>query len=1086
MLINGRELTIYTGDTPETVIQRIAADMNTHPRWLVFEPEKPTTLEGDYTVEDYLIKIRGSFNHRVPQPPYPPGITEDDVVKVFVATNVMFENEDETVSRVLLSQIEGSEQAWRNRYTIQREIEREIQDNANASRLFTRTMARFDSIVPVNTTEVDIGRVQFTIDFGKYDGDLTKLFGTAVPNSNVPYVVYNSTFKIFADFVVDPDWLDLQFTNIIFLKVFSGSAGYTNAAFTIDDSGILFGTIDTTDFSKRTEFTERVIGVFTGFKNTPVSSTENLIVSKFVIPYQCIDPVAFADILMMDNTLNRIVVIDEFVKPSRVSASSVYVKRVDKRGTVSIILKQTERMNEYGMRNAGEWYLLCRIKTFSEQEIDSFRIMIAKIIRAYNDDMPRVSSEYRRMLPQIHYNPNTCTSTSAIAKKRLKIKGNKGLRSTEPDVFYPGYTRLCSTPPAIVESPEEAVDSAGNRLTTMEFPTKGETIEGRTVPTRMYACTETPDHPFIGLRSNKSMSNADVFPYVPCCFTNDQTQRKLSGYRKYFAEEQATATAKESKHEKQLMSDYPVFYVEGQKLALKSPNVQVDFGNEDIQKLGELSPLPDIIEKFFDTIIMDPKVSFVKCYIRQYKYSVVEAIMYAKHNINYTKQRISTVNNAVRTNLSTVMDNIEKYAMAAKQELYDSKIEDIVNMIRVSSWTPSVFVRMIEVLMNCSIFVFNEFGMVVPRHSKFYSKTRPVKQVFFIYENRDGAVELIGMRDRFGPPTSFTADFFNDSMGRYIINTVYTTFLRMTAPIVDFEMPSALYVPTMNVTSQIIDIHGKCRVMVVDQTMTIVPDVPIPPYAAPAATALPRVKIADVIAKYGDQLYTRGRDGKIHEVHVAISKTVRCTILVNDDGVSDSPPLYDNIDRESIATTYVTIKRRAFEKLHDTINWLAAKPDLDSAIREYVTANGGLTEYNRRLMYACRHWMTTHQKPYKFTDSTVVDNVPSSFVLVGEAAVRNLIEMYSYDQSTYTDKFVESSKPYYLLHERQVYLTVKTESLDDARDVIERRGGNKDPPVYTVASADGSDPSLVMVTAGDGEDKIVFIDRNSVYAMVLM
>jgi len=115
------------------------------------------------------------------------------------------------------------------------------------------------------------------------------------------------------------------------------------------------------------------------------------------------------------------------------------------------------------------------------------------------------------------------------------------LRQQAPDMFFAKFTRHCYAIPTIVNDDQEAERIAAIPAQIMVFPKTG--------PRQMrFTChynsesrvTKKQKFIYPGLTRN-TLENADVWPLVPCCFTNDQmTGKKASLYKAYMADVENT------------------------------------------------------------------------------------------------------------------------------------------------------------------------------------------------------------------------------------------------------------------------------------------------------------------------------------------------------------------------------------------------------------------------------------------------------------------------------------------------------------------------------------------------------------------
>ena len=107
------------------------------------------------------------------------------------------------------------------------------------------------------------------------------------------------------------------------------------------------------------------------------------------------------------------------------------------------------------------------------------------------------------------------------------------LRQLAPDIFLPKYTRHCYAVPTIV-SDVEAADLRREGVQVMTFPKEG--------PNQLhYTCHFNKDSAiekkrkfiFPGLTANP-LSNNKVWPYTPCCFTNNQINKAPHKKKSYY------------------------------------------------------------------------------------------------------------------------------------------------------------------------------------------------------------------------------------------------------------------------------------------------------------------------------------------------------------------------------------------------------------------------------------------------------------------------------------------------------------------------------------------------------------------------
>ena len=1055
MRLNGKNFTIYSTDTITTIVSRIAANYDTLPEWLVFSPtiaEKKEDLR-DMNVYDYLATIRGSTSLNLPQPPFPVNVDPDDILDVFIATNNALRAVPGNLY-MLLASLNGkiskdAETIWRNRDSIIGRLSKNIKKNKADAKSLAQKAETIENIPLVTHTSVEQDKIQFTADFGLYDGVLLDLFNDSVPDKYIPYITCTidsrSMFKVYREFKLNPEWLTLRLSNVMLFKVNTEKVirepigvnrykHYTSAALVVTDDGRLLCTMDAAvggdRYLTKATFLERVVSVLPTLRIPTLQ--DNLILSHFVFPSQCFDPVIFADMIMMNETLNKFVVIDEFARASRTTTNSVYVKRIDGDGASSMILKQTVYAGEFGLKQVGEWYVLCRMRTRRENDANAMQLLLARIITFYNNEYDRLIDIYRKELGSL-FVPNLCIG--AATKRITKIKGLKGLRAIEPEIFYPTFTRKCTNPPIVVERAKKKKNQV------MLSPTKGEIgRNGEKILPRLYTCA-TEAHKYIGLREN-DLPNKDLFPYVPCCFARDQFTRAGSGYQVYFLDKYKKQ--KKQNVIEQQVDEYVIRMPNGD--IEQNPNINVEFNEIGEAIPGRLHGLPPIVDRFFQLIVMNPLKKFERCSIRETKYSAIESILFARGLVKYKKMRITTINNRVSGYVQRILQNLDAYAMAAKQELYDSSISEIKHLLSYQQLPPSLFVHVIETLLDCNIFVFTNNGLLVPNHSRMYLKFKPSRETFLLFENQNGITEIIGIRDAYGPPESFKMVFGpNDP----VINQIFSVFRQMTLSYSNMKEITIQKISRMNITEQVVDSHGKCRVIIVDGSITIVPTLPLPPFAAKSASRLTRITNIDVIKNIKCDIIERRVTGSTTREVVVKMGTMIMTILADYKTASNIPisnqePIYDNLEAESVVTTYKNTKKTASNVLQNTINEVLDSINggltLEASLRLFANNNGGLTDDNKRLLYACSQWIRTHPitGPVRLVTAKELNtNLSTAYVLSGEEAVNNLVQTYDFDYSHVFDTARNTTTPYFLQYKNEIYVALLATSIMDANEIID-------------------------------------------------
>ncbi|MBL4588146.1 hypothetical protein JKY79_02270, partial [Candidatus Babeliales bacterium] len=128
---------------------------------------------------------------------------------------------------------------------------------------------------------------------------------------------------------------------------------------------------------------------------------------------------------------------------------------------------------------------------------------------------------------------------------------SKILASAQPTLFIPNYTRACGKPPCVMPITEDLSDSV-DAGTVMKFPSDADAElmldgTGRRPDQHYYTCN-IEGFRFPGLRRNNTLSNKDLWPLIPSCFSINQLDKK-SVYTDYL---ENPAEAKADKMRRQI------------------------------------------------------------------------------------------------------------------------------------------------------------------------------------------------------------------------------------------------------------------------------------------------------------------------------------------------------------------------------------------------------------------------------------------------------------------------------------------------------------------------------------------------------
>ena len=366
--------------------------------------------------------------------------------------------------------------------------------------------------------------------------------------------------------------------------------------------------------------------------------------------------------------------------------------------------------------------------------------------------------DYRIVLPK--WNP-----TFTIIKTRGTLGGSliSKLQSIDKEKFPEGYARRCLGERQVdVITKEEKEkreaemkkdDSTITHFSHTEFPKKEDKRDNEQV---VIVTCPSKKYPYIGFKRNIDLPNSEMYPWIPCCYRDNQ-DKPGTGYRKYLNNEPELDNIEEIIN----------------SVKEKGGLVLVD----KLLGLGRKANIPNILERVFrnygfgGTIQRDGVYKSVN--------SLIHCIMYSVGSTLNEKVFSNTKGDGfdIASNYISIMSLRERERYVAewrsniaskqelrnvvKQELYDytdSQIQEMISNIYVH-FDSHLYIRLLEVYFGVSIYVFelqqgnNQYPRLeIPRHRYIYVKNyrqTPAIAVFKHY-NATGTVnyELISIHDR--------------------------------------------------------------------------------------------------------------------------------------------------------------------------------------------------------------------------------------------------------------------------------------------------------------------------------------------------
>lgn len=941
MKLEGVVFKTYLLDNYNSIADRIALQKGVLPKHLQFDPPLNASLridgETDVRVTNLLEPLVGQTSLKFPDTAVPSVLSRLEAEELFIIYHKSLPGAPMLLNYIQNLITPNPSEVWKQRdrkiasfksglVSLERKVKAQLEE-----------FEEFEKIPSAPLVPYESSKVVFNL-YCDTDTSLEELFNSVVTTQTVPYASFNRFHKIVHNFQTNPEWLDTETENAVLLKVdcnrcnrfldtnenasllnslcSNGSAvpqtkenrlvsrfynRYTNAvAAMVKDK--LFFTIEMKTGPKnvtREEFLNRLFEALPCLTLQSVLRVEEIAtIGVVVYPSQMFLAPVWADFCMNTPLFSKLLVVDESLRASK-QRPDLYMYVINTPpDTVKMVSRETERAMMYTMDDEGTPYIKTKIKTRRYEDALRHQEMLAKLITVYSQNSNSVLTFYRT------YIPSFMQEEEKMMQTRLKKLDGMDLRAIAPDVFFPNYSRKCLKRPTVV-SEEEANKLIASGRDVMPFPIFGESKK------RYYIC-EHPTHPNPGLRENQ-LENKKMFPYVPCCYIRNQ-DREGTRLRFYYnqdpAKEQQTA-------------------------------VQDIFLSGKILPAGMPGMLPDNIKQLFAAIDPNPENQFMRFGVNKNKNSFLEAVMLAINhsNLQYTDTTSRVV--LVEKQRNKLIEQALPYAYAAKQELYDKPISEIIKKISSYQLRAVEFVRSIEQFFDCNIFIFashennTDGSLVIPTHTQTYLKNTPNRQVVFVYEqerDNESHCELIVQNKKNKPKTlQFLTTLFtpNDQ----VVKNLWQIFSDMNRSFnhnktvlplrIPFFSGPAHGIPTLDfsrralVKSQVVDIYGKARVLNISFKNTIVSLVcdPLPPYAAVQAKQIYRAPlslISEIIEKLGAvACEQRVSNGLVKEVVVKIptaptAPTAATTTSAMDDFLGRVQPLASKCVLDNIVFVFLS------------------------------------------------------------------------------------------------------------------------------------------------------------------------------------
>ena len=859
-----KKIPIYNGDSLRDIENRISIELKTLPEFLKIESPPPLRdmIEGDVVVEIYDIlssaKMDGqgmSYNAwRLKLGVLFPDITEVEKIKLWVSQNknltndifiLLVQNEIDTksiefdVSRFISRDLDEYKKNLSRRITSLKEKEGKVKN-------IRQELSEIKS--SVKSTAFEITQLDYDL---KTDLNLSpiEMFDKLRVGINIPFVSYSNFFKVIENFIPPAEW-GVELDSFAILKLLTKtevgirerpvvSEFYSDVLVYNEPSEYpkVGNTIIKMKLSNKNSAEERKGFISTILKSIDYSSEIKLLESrqsglagKYYIPDFVVDSYVFSDLALNDDLFSYYININETVKATK-KKNSIFFKFFDPNnpewGTASVsIVNKVADKKDLEIRPISRLEIpydsdFVRVKiryALGRAGVDNFIKTFSTLLTYYNNKYGEIVEFYKKYIPYF----------KAQSYQQREVKISKKLKDIAPDVFLPGFSRaVCLHKPEIIDKGEAA---ARDHIVFPKSPEEGSQY--------IYACPpENKEYKYIGVKLNK-MENKGQYPVIPCCFQQNQRDKKNSWYNKYIAN----------------------------NIVIEKKEKKIPKTGLSVLNLKDYGGVPPSMERLFYQI--DPEFKYQRYGMSRTKSSFLECVLHSLDIDNFRSLEDSKRVGYIKS-LRESKKMVES-SYLARQELYDKTGADIENIIQSDDYfDPRFFISLLSQLYQCNIYVFTrkyrerDANTLIPRNMygfyRIYRKDWPSILIFENYGNEADNLdypqcELLGRWDQRQSVPGFVQ---TDQILKRDIEVIYRKSF------VEFDPQTNVVIPTGFIgwfSSQYIDNFGKSRFLkikkegidkwVMTSPLSILADLPVAT-APPIRQEFSLVEATDFIKKMG-------------------------------------------------------------------------------------------------------------------------------------------------------------------------------------------------------------------------------------------
>jgi hypothetical protein len=1134
-LINGHKFKKYELDTIDSVKARIASKLNTLPEYLYFRDELflsdlDYSNKNNIIVEDLLIEIKESAEKNSYVVDLINNIIKknnklnikDKVLPYWFGYNKIlmekYKKQGDFVLQKITEELIGNKikniqtynikELWKNNTINIKKLQDNIEKNIKIVKKQKKIFKDFTLTKANPSTDFNTEYIVSTLTLESKNKieqsklSLLELFNESILTPYVPFITTQNFYKIAQDFIPSDEWVSSSSDSII-LKVASrlifgkeNTSNYTDTIIKVDDKShtvtseiMVYSSTRGGNVSKD-EYTKRSINVFKNINLYVKESKESKISGNFYFPNKKIDKYIFSDLVMNDNLFNNLLKIDEHESATK-KKTYLFIQfyhpntGLVKANITPKIANKTSLTDDQNTELFPDKsnYISVKVKEATNMKaVVIFKNILGKLLSKYDKKAIDVIKFYSQYIPDFGDDEEEDEEDEEKEKKISEIA---------PEIFVSNYTRNCAPfrmPTVISEEDSAHVKENGQNVIkfprdipadprAVKFPNDGENQN-------YYVCNNKP-YKYVGLTKNK-LRNSDKFPYVPCCFKNDQSKKP-----KYLN------------------------YYEGQEVEPVGKIKQQDIiKTQKILDNNRFGSLPYNIDNLFNFIYPNQTYEYIRKGVFRNEHSFLNCVMEAlDESTNILSITDENEREVVLIDTRNILAN-KTLAVLCRQEMYDKTTDEIIEILKNPNeyLDPKLFIHLLEEYFECNIFIFtkqtmlSDGEMILPRHLQAYYKHKNNYPCIYIYEHTgiEKQCELIIKYNTVKEEDQ--QDLFTYEEAKNIRN-LFSKLKEANAldkSIRETVMPIPSHI---QIISQWIDSYGKTRRLDIkydDHIISLITS-PVQPIKVKETKSQSVKKTPlDVAMKFIKELAIELEsqtivNKKTHELN-GILGNVKVSIPIKETDTLDIPEKDEGvsfpINRISALEQYNKNKKTARYLMEYTI-WIYSKYLYDEDIKEiteenittfaksyfkidpyfqygYVSKafkvdnllmeNGLIVVHDedtlKRLIYFLRlsckrnrdNVIEYHKKVFiqnYYVDITDFTQYPNQVILFGEESVEHWINENNLKYILHNTIQIGNNLPYFFkntLIDNKIYLAQNTSSLEKASDIAItwlRKGYNK-------------------------------------------